>query len=163
LAFFQERVSKKDKSGALSTSVTAFLASSQKARESYDSSSSSSAASFAEEEFDLEDQFFLLLNHDPDCKKTLFDDSAIRQVIQDDPKVCKRKYKFDSVEESIYPLSMLCALGAELETIILAYEEYPQALTYSDDFIGTPLHYACAFQAPSKCVVSFFFSPCDRA
>jgi hypothetical protein len=91
-------------------------------------------------------------------QKILVDGIAIRQVIQDDPKVCKRKYKFDSVEESIYPLSMLCALGAELETIILAYEEYPQALTYSDDFIGTPLHYACAFQAPSKCVVSFLLS-----
>jgi ankyrin repeat protein len=100
----------------------------------------------------LEDQFYLLLNHDPCEKNVFFDDEVIRQVIQTDPKVCQRQYQFECIYGKVHPLSMLCALGADLQTICLCYEAYPQALAVNDESFGTPLHYACAHKAPSQVV-----------
>jgi hypothetical protein len=115
------------------------------------------SCSFAAD-FDLNDQFFLMLNHDPRGKKVLFDDNAIRDVIKEDPQVCQRRHGFQTIDnDATYPLSMLCALGAELETIKLCYEAFPGALEYNKDRIGTTLHYACTYQAP-EAVVRFLLA-----
>jgi hypothetical protein len=101
----------------------------------------------------LEEQLFILLNHDPWGEKVLFDDGAIREVIEEDYRICERMYKFESIDDdSTYPLSMLCALGADVDTVRLCYDAYTEALAYNEGWIGTPLHYACAYQAPLEVV-----------
>jgi len=45
----------------------------------------------------------------------------------------------------LYPLAVLCALGASRKTISVCHELHPESIRAIDKRIGTPLHYAVSF------------------
>jgi hypothetical protein len=96
---------------------------------------------------------FTLINVDPfsvgDSKYS--DDEAIGAMIME-PQTCTRKQLFKGFCSEIYPLSMMCAIGADLSAIEACYQCHPEALKEKDMFVGTPLHYAVAYQAPPEVV-----------
>jgi len=102
-----------------------------------------------------EDKLIALLNHDPYEKN--YDDEVTRNFLSQHPDLCEKKYRFDISPEEIYPLSMLSALGASSATLKVCYKAYKDALLFNDQWIGTALHYACAYRAPME-VLKFLHS-----
>ena len=92
------------------------------------------------------------LNHDPWDEYSRYDDEAMSDFISAHPDCCKVRYEFDSFAGQIFPLSVLCALGASRDTIELAHQAYPEAITDSTILVGTPLHYACSYKAPLEVI-----------
>ena len=90
------------------------------------------------------------LNHDPWDEFKRYDDDDVRDYMEQHPETCDVKYDFDSFSGHIYPLSMLCSLGASARAIRSAYHANPAALHECDLWIGTPLHYACSYRAPAE-------------
>ena len=87
-----------------------------------------------------------LLDIDPFSKShSNYNEDTIADVIFLDPSSCSRKYKFECFGGEIYPFSMLCALGASHRLLKLCFDAFPQAGKEKDIWIGTPLHYACAY------------------
>lgn len=104
-----------------------------------------------------------LLDIDPFSKShSTYNEDAIVDVIFLDPAACSNKYKFECFGGEIYPFSMLCALGASLRVLKMCYDAHPQAGKEKDIWIGTPLHYACAYVSTtieSLTLVVFVMSP----
>lgn len=87
-----------------------------------------------------------LLDIDPFSKShSTYNEDAITDVIFLDPASCSKKYKFECFGGEIYPFSMLCALGASNKILQMCHNAFPQASKEKDIWIGTPLHYACAY------------------
>lgn len=97
-------------------------------------------------------KMYKLLNLDPWNEKTRYDDDDTCDFLIDNPEVCGIKYEFEGFSGRIYPLSMLCALGASKDAVELAFDAFPPALKETDLWVGTPLHYAAAYQAPHDVV-----------
>lgn len=97
-------------------------------------------------------EFFCLINQDPWNKESSVDDDRLGQIVDHHPQYCRKKYKFEGFNGSIYPLSALCALGASVTTIKKCYNAYADAITEADAWVGTSLHYACSYQAPLEVV-----------
>jgi hypothetical protein len=102
------------------------------------------------------------LNHDPWDEFKRYDDGDVKDYIATYPDTCGVKYDFDSFSGHIYPLSMLCSLGASVQAVEGAYLANPDALHDCDLWIGTPLHYACSYKAPTP-VVEFLISKRPQA
>jgi hypothetical protein len=96
---------------------------------------------------DPKERFFGLLNLDPWDLDTELDDDAIQDIIFEHPSCCRMKYAFEGFNGSVYPISVLCALGASVATIKKCYKAFPDAFDDADDWVGTPLHYACSYRA----------------
>jgi Ankyrin repeats (3 copies)/Ankyrin repeats (many copies)/Ankyrin repeat len=95
------------------------------------------------------------LNHDPWDRFKKFNDGEVLNFLEEHPETAAIQYDFEFFSGHLFPLSVLCALGASsLSTIQRAYHAFPPALDECDPWIGTPLHYACAHKAKSS-VVSF--------
>jgi ankyrin repeat protein len=93
--------------------------------------------------------FFELINLNPYREETL-DEEEFLELVQKDPGLCNRKYKFDSFEKDwLYALHMVCALNGSLEAVKECYKANHAALTedHDDNALGSPLHFACAFGA----------------
>lgn len=45
----------------------------------------------------------------------------------------------------LFPLSMLCAFGANHDVIAFCYKQNPKAIRFNDLWVGTPLHYAISY------------------
>lgn len=91
-----------------------------------------------------------LLNVDPwscDNAEAKAGFSELDILIGENPKLCAETYKLDSFNESVYPLSALCSIGAPLELVTKCIDAYEEALSEKDPWIGNPLHYACAYKA----------------
>jgi ankyrin repeat protein len=98
------------------------------------------------------DQFLTLINHDPwmNHKNQTYDDELTYDFIRKNTKVCRKKYSLDFAKDTLYPFSVLCALGASAKTLGECYKAYPHAAAWNDGFIGTPMHYACNYRAPTE-------------
>jgi hypothetical protein len=94
------------------------------------------------------------LNHDPWDEFKKYHDASVADFIEYHPATCQVRYAFDHFTCQLFPLSMLCALGASAHTIELAYEAFEEARFECDIWIGTPLHYACSYKA-EPAVVQF--------
>jgi ankyrin repeat protein len=103
-------------------------------------------------------KLFKRLNpHDPWDINHRYNDDEVFEFIEEHPEVVAVKYDFEHFSGQIFPLSVLCTLGASLETIQLVYRFFPKAIEESDVWIGTPLHYAVQHKAKSS-VVGFLIS-----
>lgn len=94
------------------------------------------------------------LNFDPWDDYSRFDDSEVKDFIQNYPWTCRVMYRFDNFAGRILPFSVLCAMKADVSTIEAAFEAYEEAVYECDPWIGTPLHYACSYHA-DKSVLKF--------
>lgn len=94
------------------------------------------------------------LNLDPWDEFKRFDDEEFTDFVQTYPQTCRVRYSFDNFTGKLLPFSIVCTMGANVETVRATWEAFPPALLECDDWIGTPLHYACSYQA-KKSVVKF--------
>lgn len=92
------------------------------------------------------------LNHDPWDEFKKYDDDDVCDRIIAHPETCQVQYGFESFSGLIYPLSMLCSLGASKNAVQLAFEANVAALDECDLWVGTPLHYACSYKAKTEVV-----------
>ena len=93
------------------------------------------------------------LNFDPWDPMKMYNDKEVYEFFMEYPQTTK--IRFDNLEHFsgyIFPLSVLCTLGASVKTITKCYEFYPEAIDECDVWIGTPLHYACSYKAKSNVV-----------
>ncbi|MFY7897538.1 MAG: ankyrin repeat domain-containing protein, partial [Candidatus Planktophila sp.] len=97
------------------------------------------------------------LNHDPWDEFKKFSDPDVCEFLQRHPETASILYDFTHFSGYIFPLSMLCTLGASPRTIEEAYKSYKPAIDECDVWIGTPLHYACSYKAKST-VINFLIS-----
>ena len=81
-----------------------------------------------------------------------YKDAAMVTFIQDFPQAASMMFSLGSFPPQtknettfMYLLSVLCALGASRETVLLAFDLYPEAIQAHDQEIGTPLHYAISY------------------
>ena len=83
------------------------------------------------------------------------DEEAFLLLIRADPDLCKQKYAFDAFEDDLlYPLHMICALGATAGAVKACHKAFPDAIHHtSESQMGGPLHYACSFGADVEVVV----------
>lgn len=93
------------------------------------------------------ERLFQMLNMDPHDVIAGFKPKAVGVLIDENPEICSVKYSFDFFSKPAYPLSMLGALHAGTKVLEKCIKAYPDALEHCDDWLGTPLHYACAYQA----------------
>jgi hypothetical protein len=102
--------------------------------------------------FERAESLYKCLNKDPTKKDSGYSDDNFMDLIIENPDGCTIKYAFDAfrddrIRAKMYPLSMLCALGASITAIRECYEAHKIALHEKDVWIGTPLHYACIYGA----------------
>ena len=81
-----------------------------------------------------------------------YKDEAMITFIQDFPQAASITFDLGSFPNNtkngaafMYLLSVLCALGASREAVLLAYDLNPDALQAHDQGVGTPLHYAISY------------------
>jgi len=104
-----------------------------------------------------EEQLQVLLDHDPWDRNNRYDDEMVRDWMKKHENTAGKRYKFDAAKDEIYPFSMLCALQASEKTLKACYKAFPDAVNDNDNWVGTPLHYACAYRAP-KATLKFIIS-----
>ena len=93
-----------------------------------------------------ERSLFDILNIDPwDREGSVYSDNEAVAAMQRDESVCATKYNFEAFENKLYPLFMLCAIGASLEAVQTCFEKYPAALDERDHTGSSPLHYASSY------------------
>jgi Ankyrin repeats (3 copies) len=99
--------------------------------------------------------FFDLLDLNPYRQETVNDDAFCDAIAEDGAVLCSKKYQFvDSFGgDWLYPLHVICALGASLDTVKACYKAYPDAIMHHSVSIGGPIHYACLFGASLEVVV----------
>jgi ankyrin repeat protein len=88
----------------------------------------------------------MLLNLDPRDPDPGFSEEDFITELEKDPKLCDKKYHFDTFEGMIYPFSMLCALGASRTVLKACAKASPISVSYRDKVLGSPIHYACEYQ-----------------
>ena len=99
-----------------------------------------------EVEAECERSLFEILDIDPwDREGSKYSDGAAVAAMERDGGACAKKYDFDAFGNELYPFSMLCAIGASLETVQKCYDMFPAAMDARDPTVGSPLHYACAY------------------
>jgi len=94
--------------------------------------------------------FYKILNaHKPEKghDKDKFDAHEVCKMMDKLPVLAKEKYLFSAFHEPITALHMLCAIDAPLQCIKKCYKHNPDAVHDTSSTIGSPLHYACWFNA----------------
>ena len=99
-------------------------------------------------------KLFKRLHHDPWDINNKYNDFEVFEFLEEHPETAAVSYDFEHFSGQIFPLSVLCTLGASLETVRLVYGAFPKAIDQCDPWIGTPLHYAMQHKAKAA-VVSF--------
>jgi hypothetical protein len=112
--------------------------------------------------FERAESLYKCLNKDPTRKDSGYSNDDFMDLIIGHPDECTIKYAFDAFSEDgirckLYPLSMLCALGASMTAIRECYEAHKIAIHEKDVWIGTPrirtpLHYACIYGASREVI-----------
>lgn len=103
----------------------------------------------------LERKFLEIIDQDLVTEEKTFEESCeLRQVMQGNlDDVCRSLQQFRAFPDTkIYPLFMLCALGASRSVLKKCLVAYPDALRHCDDVAGTALHYACSFRTNLKSI-----------
>jgi ankyrin repeat protein len=101
---------------------------------------------------DSANELFKLLNRDPLSESNRYSDDAVTAFLLKHPEACTVKYAFEAFNEPIYPLSMLCTLRPSEYAVQLCFEAHEDAIDSNDTWVGTPLHFACAFGASNEVV-----------
>lgn len=101
-----------------------------------------------------------LIDLDPWSGKKHYDDELTQKLLKEHPELCEKKLNFEFTKDPIFPLTMLCALGASEKTIKICYKAHPDAIEHNDRWIGTCLHYACHYRANKK-VIKFLMEKND--
>jgi hypothetical protein len=73
--------------------------------------------------------------------------SQVRPIIEAYPQFYAETHKLDAFNDSVYPLSALCSIGAPVELVRQCIAAYEGALSEKDPWIGNPLHFTCAYKA----------------
>lgn len=111
------------------------------------------AASEEELENDTLMELYTLLNVDPHTvHDTTLQEERILSLLASNPEYCSEKFKLEAFSESVYPLSILCAIGASVSAVTTCRDTFPDAIQACDSYVGTPLHYACSYQASLEIV-----------
>lgn len=100
-------------------------------------------------------EFYKILNiKDPEMgyPKKGFDPHTVSKMIDKMPVLAKNKYLFSAFNEPITALHMLFAIDAPLSCIKKCYKHNPDALNDTSSIIGSPIHYACWFNANDESV-----------
>lgn len=95
---------------------------------------------------------YKLLNFDPWNEAMRYDDDDFCDYIIENPEPCKVKFEFEGFSGCIYPFSMCYALKASEDTVEAVYDSFKDAIRETDYWIGTPYHYAAAYEAPPEIV-----------
>ena len=91
--------------------------------------------------------FFKLLDLNPYREEKL-EEGEFLKLLQAEPELASRKYKFDTFDDdSLYPLHMICALGASADCVKACYKAHPAATELCTEDMGFPVHFATAFDA----------------
>ena len=91
--------------------------------------------------------FFKLLDLNPYREEKL-EEGEFLKLLQAEPELASRKYKFDTFDDdSLFPLHMICALGASADCVKACYKAYPAATELCTEDMGFPVHFATAFDA----------------
>ena len=99
--------------------------------------------------------FFELLDLNPRREERLEEDAFLEEL-KKDPSLAGQKYTFDAFDEDeLYPLHMICALGASTDCVKACYKAHPDALQLCTRNMGYPVHYATAFDAATVDVVHY--------
>ena len=107
--------------------------------------------------------FYKLLNvRDPGDGCSGFNVSKINAMMDDMPSLATDKYLFAAFAEPITALHMLCAVDAPLSCIKRCFQHNVAAVRDNSSAIGSPLHYACWFNANVK-TVRYIASKVDDA
>jgi len=94
-----------------------------------------------------EDTFFELLDLNPHREEKLEEDEFLTELAKD-PSMASKMYTFDAFEDvPLYPLHMICALGASTDCVKACYKAHPAAMELCTDTMGFPVHFATAFDA----------------
>jgi len=89
---------------------------------------------------DSESSILELLDLNP-FRSAPFDEEAFLSMIQEQPELVQRKYKFKAFNNAqLYPLHVLCTLHASSKCVRACYKAHPEAAI--DSHVGTPLHFA---------------------
>lgn len=110
---------------------------------------------------DAKSEFFDLLNLDPWANDVRLNDERLLEILEEHPKLCKKKYKLEGFNGKVHPLSVLCSLGASPAVVKKCYKAYPDALKDTDD-VGSALNYACSYRASLE-VVQFITKKAPRS
>ena len=89
--------------------------------------------------------FFDLLDLNPHRAEKLDEEEFLSFL---DADMASQKYQFDVFgDDLLYPLHMVCALGASADTVKACYKANPEAMEWKTVSMGYPIHYAAAFDA----------------
>ena len=95
--------------------------------------------------------FFDLLDLNPHREEKLDEEEFLSFL---DNEMAAQKYQFDVFgEDRLFPLHMICALGASADTVKACHKAYPAAMELTTDRLGYPIHYAAAFDAGVEVVL----------
>lgn len=97
--------------------------------------------------------FFALLDLNP-WREEKVDEEAFLRLVRADPDLCQQTYTFNAFDKDLlYPLHMICALGATAAAVKACYKAFPDAIRRTESSqMGGPLHYACSFGADVQVV-----------
>ena len=91
--------------------------------------------------------FFELLDLNPWREEKLEEEEFLK-LLKAEPELANRKYKFDAFDDDwLFPLHMICALGASPDCVKACYKANHEAMELSTDTMGFPVHFATAFDA----------------
>ena len=112
-------------------------------------------------------ELYALLNLDPGQQSASYyssddDEDEFCDLMTTYPEICRLKYRFDAFRDMVYPLTMLCSLGASLKTVQTCYKLYPAAIKENYLWVGTCLDCACSYRAPCN-VVEFLLQQEPKA
>lgn len=107
-----------------------------------------------------------LFNIDPTKHRQKVDEEAFLELIDKDPQLCFKKFEFNSTllgvtangtsGDLVYPLHIICALGASLSTVKQCYKVNTDAMEYRSTSKGmTCLHYAVLYTRAPLDVIMF--------
>lgn len=93
-------------------------------------------------------KFFALLNRKPYKPSEKVNEEEIVEMMKEHPDFCRDVYRFEAFHRDlIHPLHMLSALSVDVSTIRLCFKNCEAAMLYDESSLGSPIHYAVAFNA----------------
>lgn len=101
----------------------------------------------------IKSDFFQMLNiRDPSNGCSGFNVSKVNKMLDKLPALACTKYLFAAFTEPVTALHMLCAMDAPLSCIKRCYTQNKAAIYDTSSLLGSPLHYACFYNANIKII-----------
>ena len=101
----------------------------------------------------VKSDFFKILNvKNPANGCSGFNVSKVNKMLDDLPALACAKYLFGAFTEPVTALHMLCAMDAPLSCIKRCYMHNKAAIYDTSSLLGSPLHYACYYNANIKII-----------